>query len=189
MYNPYYREFQKLSSEFTLIVDTREHPTARFKSRMEAFENMGLKIERRALLAGDYSAILELPNGDVIDFSHHIAIERKSDMHELMCCFSEDRRRFERELERAKNVGCNLHIVTEEGSYVDMLNGTFASYISPKAAIGTYHAFQTRYGAHFEWVTPETFPHYVFNLLRIYIMEYLMNHYPNGECLRKVSSS
>jgi len=175
-----YRMLKYISTHYDLIVDTREKINPRYESRMESFKRMGFIPVRRKLFAGDYSAVVKLPHS-IIDYSMQLAVERKMDMEELVVCLSTDRKRFEAELERAHDYGCKLYVVTEGGSYADLVTGNYRNQVDPKLAIATYHAFEQRYGCHFVFVLPGAFPIFVHETLRRYIMDDLMEKCKKGE--------
>lgn len=183
MYCKYYNEYRALAEHFTIIVDTREQPNQRFMDRMAAFESMGIKVEHQALNVGDYSAIVTLSNGRVVDFTDKISIERKMDIKELIYCFTTERDRFENELLRAQAAGCNLYVATESGCYDDLVSGNYPNQVSPKVLVNTYHTYEERYDANFQWLSPKTFPTFTYQTLRRFILDYLMTTYPNGEIL------
>ena len=72
----------------TLLVDTREQPTARFAQRMAAAR---LPYTRKKLDFGDYSARCTLEDGRELDLSGSVAIERKMNLDELCQCYTRDR--------------------------------------------------------------------------------------------------
>lgn len=171
---------QYISTNYDLIVDTREQINPRYESRMESFKRMGVTPVRRKLFAGDYSAVTHTPGGDV-DYTQKIAIERKMDIEELLVCLSTDRKRFEAELKRAHDKGCRLYVVTESGSYADIAAGNYRNQVDPKTALATYHAFEQRYGCHFVFVPPGAFSIFVHETLRRYIMDDLMAQFNAGK--------
>lgn len=183
MYCKFYKEYCELADNFTVIVDTREQPNERYDSRIKAFDSLGIEHERQTLDVGDYSAIVTLPNGRVLDFTDRVSIERKMDIEELIQCFTSERERFENELLRAKNSDCKLYVATESGCYDDLVKGNYQKQASTRGVLGTYHTYEERYNANFQWVTPDTFPTFVYHTLRRFILDYLMTNYPNGDIL------
>ena len=180
MTNDVFRMLQYISTNYDLIVDTREQITPRYEARMKSFQRMGLTPVRRKLFAGDYSAIAKTPDG-TIDYTECIAIERKMDMEELVTCLSSDRDRFKAELERAHKSGCRLYVVTEGGSYADLAAGNYRNEMDPKQALATYHSFEQRYNCQFVFVPQGCFPIFVHETLRRYIMDDLTAQYYAGE--------
>lgn len=176
-----YKACKHASETFTLVVDTREKDTDRLHQRIAQFEDMGLETTRRALFAGDYSAIAKLPYGRTMDYTRRISLERKADLEELIKCFGPERKRFEMELQRAHQSGCKLYVVTESGSYADLVAGNYKNDHDVKNVLATYHAFEQRYNCNFVFVTPETFPTFVYETLRRYIMDDLCSKCKKGE--------
>ncbi len=183
MYCKFYEAYKDLSKNYIhLIVDTREQRTQRYEERIRAFEELRINgITRQKLNTGDYSGILQLPNGNILDFTDLVSVERKMSLDELLDCFATNHKRFEAELIRAKNTGCKLFVATEEGSYAQLVSGNYTRKISVDQALSCYHNFQLRYGVQFEWVTPESFARFTYETLRRFIYDYLATHYPNGE--------
>ena len=166
-----YNACKRASETFSLIVDTREQQNMRYHKRMKDFQSLGVSPHRQTLGVGDYSATVQCPDGNVIDYTDKISVERKMDLHELIICFGPERDRFEAELRRAWEQGCKLYIAIEGGSYADLVSGNYSNQHSVKNALATYHTFEKRYGCSFVFVTPESFPTFVFETLRRYIMD------------------
>ena len=166
-----YNACKRISETFNLIVDTREQQNPRYQQRMEDYQNLGVLPQRRALNVGDYSAAVHLPKGETIDYSDKLSIERKMDLRELITCFGPERDRFEAELRRAWEKGCKLYVAIEGGSYADLVAGNYPNDHKVKNVLATYHTFEKRYGCSFVFVTPETFPTFVYETLRRYIMD------------------
>ena len=82
-----------------ILVDTREQDTTSLRRRLEL---MNCPWERQKLDFGDYSAKCRLPNGEWLDLSPKVAVERKMSFDELCACFCRGRQRFTREFERAR---------------------------------------------------------------------------------------
>ena len=94
---------KRAMSTMTVLCDTREQDTPRSRKRFQA---IGVPIERTALSFGDYSV-----KCNVLDLRDRVAIERKMDLSELAHCYCQDRKRFVREFERAKEAGAKLYLL------------------------------------------------------------------------------
>ena len=75
-------------------------------------------IQEKGLKVGDYTIAVQLPNKEVINFKDKVVIERKADLNELCCNLfdkkdEEGKTRLERELERAKEQGIKVYLVSE----------------------------------------------------------------------------
>ena len=86
-------EMAAAEKNLTLLVDTREQDTKKFHERIT---QVGWPIERVALIVGDYSVKIPMPDGSSADLSDRVAIERKFSLDELCMCYTKDRARFER---------------------------------------------------------------------------------------------
>lgn len=124
-------------STMTVLCDTREQDTLRARKRLK---QIGVPIERVALSFGDYSA-----RCDVLDIQDRVAIERKMDLSELAHCYCQDRKRFVREFERAKEAGAKLYLLIENGSLDDAYSGHYRSKVHPSSFTASILAWLARY--------------------------------------------
>lgn len=128
--------------QLTLLVDTREHNTPAFRRRMK---EVNLPWERRKLDFGDYSMKVELEDGEEVDFSRDVTIERKMSLDELCQCYGKDRERFVREFQRAKEAGAKTYLLIEDGSWEKALEGSYRSRMKPQALTASLTAWLARY--------------------------------------------
>ena len=127
----------KALSTMTVLCDTREQDTLRARNRLK---QIGVPIERVALSFGDYSA-----KCDALDLRESVAIERKMDLSELAHCYCQDRKRFVREFERAKEAGAKLYLLVENGSLDEAYSRHYRSRVHPKSLIASIMAWLARY--------------------------------------------
>ena len=160
----------------TLLYDTREQPTKRLKRRLET---CGFSHERRALNVGDYSCFVTLPDGQILDFSNKVAIERKMNIDELCLCFGQQRARFEREFERAKETGTKVYLLVENDNWERIYNGRYRSQMKPKALIASINAFRTRYNMQLDFCKEETTGKLIRDILYREVKVYLEEVMPN----------
>ncbi len=165
-------EIKAALESMTLLVDTREQPTEKLKKRIEY---AGLPHERRKLDFGDYSCQCLLPDGSMLDFSSKVAIERKMHLDELCLCFGKERPRFEREFERARDAGCRIYLLVENGSWEKAYNGKYRSLLNPNALIASIDAFRARYGMQLDFCKEETTGRLLRDILYRELKEYLEN--------------
>lgn len=121
----------------SVLWDTREQDTIRARKRME---QIGVPIERVALSFGDYSV-----KCDILDLRDIVAIERKMDLSELAHCYCQDRKRFVREFERARQAGAKIYLLIEDGSWEDAYAGKYRSRMEPVALVASIQAWLARY--------------------------------------------
>ena len=143
-----------------ILVDTREQDTERARRRLKA---LPCEHRRQALNYGDYSYTFMLPDSDKYQamlsdkmISPVCAIERKMNLDELAGCFTRDRKRFEKEFERAKEHEANIFLIVENASYESLINGKYRSRFNPKAFLASVIAWQIRYGIHTIFCKEET---------------------------------
>lgn len=117
-----------------LIVDTREQAPL-------DFQGYDCQVERGTLATGDYS---------VAGLQDAAAIERKSINDLVACCMDDNRRRFEAELARGRDL--DLFAVVVEGAMEDVARHRYRSQIRPHAVLQSIMAFQVRYRVPFIWV-------------------------------------
>lgn len=166
--NPF--ELRESLENITLLVDTREQATKRLQDRIE---NTGFFYKRKKLDVGDYSCECKLPSGEVIDFSNKVVIERKMNLDELCLCFGRERKRFEREFERAKEKGCKVYLLVENANWEKAYNGKYRSLLTPNALIASLNAFRVRYGMQIDFCKEETTGKLIRDILYRELKEYL----------------
>ena len=124
-------------SSMSVLWDTREQDTPRARRRMDL---IGVPIERVALSFGDYSV-----KCNVLDLRDRVAIERKMDLTELAHCYCQDRKRFIREFERAKEAGAKLYLLVENGSLDAAYSGHYRARVHPSSLTASMLAWLARY--------------------------------------------
>lgn len=164
--------FDVMSSleSMTLLVDTREQPTQNLQRRISI---SGLPAERKKLEAGDYSCKCKLPDGTELDFSNMVSIERKMSIDELCMCFGSQRKRFEREFQRAAAAGIKIYLIVEGGSWEKLYTGKYKSKMTPQALIASINAFRSRYGMQLDFCKAETTGKLIRDILYRELKEYL----------------
>ncbi len=123
------------------LVDTREQRTKIFDRRMEL---IGYPYERCKLDCGDYSIKCTV-DGREYSLADQCVIERKYSIDELCMCFGSERKRFEREFERAKNNGCRIYLLVEDATWEKVLAGKYRSRFNSTALTASILAWMARY--------------------------------------------
>ena len=136
-----------------ILIDTREQNTPRLRERIK---QMSSTTERKALSFGDYSAKFPLPNGEWLDLSNAVVVERKMDFDELCHCYCQDRARFEREFERAQTAGAKTYLLIENATWEKAYNGTYRSRMRPSALVASILAWLARYDCQILFCRAET---------------------------------
>lgn len=131
-----------------ILVDTREQQTARSTQRYDSF---GVPWRRQTLKYGDYTYNCILPEGTPLYEADSAleplaVVERKMSLDELAGCFGRDRKRFEREFERAQAAGSRVYLVVENGSWESIIYHRYRSRLHPNSFLASLTAWTVRYG-------------------------------------------
>jgi ERCC4-type nuclease len=145
-------EVQQALNTMTILVDTREQNTPALQQRLES---MGCQYERYKLDYGDYSAKVKLPQGE-LNLARAAVVERKMNFGELCQCYCQNRKRFEREFERAKADGAKVYLLVENGSWEAAYAGRYRSKMQPKALVASMTAWLARYNCQLLFCHPLT---------------------------------
>ena len=150
-------EIKNILDTFSIITDSREHPTPQSEKRYQAF---GVSYQRGKLDYGDYTFNFILNNEPFYDVTKPIypciSIERKESLNELASCFTHSRKRFQAEMERAKEHGARIFLLTENASWESLINGRYKSKLNPKAYFASITAWMIRYGLQVIFCKEET---------------------------------
>lgn len=130
-------EVKRQLSNMVCLVDTREQDTMRARKRLAS---IGLPVERVTLPFGDYSARCEC-----LDLRDAVVIERKMDLDEIAHCYCQDRKRFEREFERARTSNAKIYLLIENANWEKAYAGVYRSQMKPEALIASMTAWLARY--------------------------------------------
>lgn len=163
-------EIDRALKTFTILVDSREQDTARSRERYRAF---GVPYERCKLDFGDYSAKVTDDDGNEISLCNRLSVERKMNLDELCNCFCRDRKRFEREFLRAKEIGAKIYLLIEGATWENAYVGKYRSQMHPAALIASMTAWLARYNCQLIMCKEETSGKLIRDLLYREMKEYL----------------
>jgi len=139
-------EVEDILKTFRIIIDNREHQTAKAKRRYKSF---GVPTQKATLDYGDYCWNATIDDSPRYDISGRVApaccIERKMSLDELAMCFTSGRRRFKREFERAKKNGARMYLLVENGSWEGIILHRYRSKFHPHAFLASLAAWMVRY--------------------------------------------
>ncbi|WP_099206209.1 ERCC4 domain-containing protein [Scatolibacter rhodanostii] len=165
-------EIKYALEHITILVDTREQDTSKFRKRLKA---MQFPYERKKLNFGDYSVKCRLPDGTDMDFSNIVCVERKMSLDEMASCFGTERKRFTKEFERAKQAGAKLYLLIEDASWEKAYEGAYRSKMHPSAFTASMQAWLARYNCQLLFCTPETSGKLIGDILYREVKERLEN--------------
>lgn len=132
-------EAEECLKNIVFCIDTREQRTASLDKRMEYLQ----PCVRETLLAGDYTAKTQLPDGSW--FYLPVAIERKMSLTEIAGNFCRDRKRFRAEFNRARDAEIRLYILIERSSWENAYAGAYRSQMKPQSMIASLVTWMARY--------------------------------------------
>ena len=144
-------EIDDVMKTFTVIIDSREQETERARIRYRQF---GCPYRREKLDFGDYGATLYFPDGKqrIIPTK----IERKMNLTEICGNFTQERERFTREFERAKEAQEKIVILIENASWEAVYAGKYRSQMHPNALAASMLAWLARYDCQMVMCKSET---------------------------------
>lgn len=139
-------EIENILQTMTIIVDTREQPSARAEQRYKSFN---VPYTRQKLEYGDYTYNFEI-NGEPHFPTNHfilpdVMIERKKDLEELSQCFCRDRKRFEAEFQRAKQQNASIYLLIEDGNMEKLMHGRYKTKFNSKSFLGSLVSWSIRF--------------------------------------------
>lgn len=151
-------DIKKCLESMSIIVDSREQDTAKARKR---YQDFGCVHERGKLNYGDYTFNFLGPNCTPLHdtrepINPYVAIERKMSIGELCQCFGSERKRFEREFNRAAQKGGKIYLLVENASWEKFYNGSYRSKFHPNALVASTLGWSTRYGFQIVFCRPET---------------------------------
>ena len=140
-------EIEACLESMEILVDTREQPGARASKRYASF---GCPSKRHTMAYGDYTYNFTLPSGELLFERFGTAegdciIERKMNLEELSGCLCQQRDRFRREFEKAKEHGSTIYLLVEDASWEKIINHGYKTKFNPKAYLATLTAWTVRY--------------------------------------------
>lgn len=124
----------------TIIIDTREkkynHITSFFLTNNIPFKHAKLDF-------GDYA---------IEGYQNILVIERKASIDEISGNFFKNRKRFENELQRAKDSNCRIKVLLETGNLKQIMEGCYKSNAKPESFVATLKSFEYRYNTSFDFI-------------------------------------
>ena len=120
-----------------IVADTREQDTSMARAR---YRRMGVPVVRQKLNCGDYSA-----QCDRLSLVDKVVIERKMDLNELSQCFCQQRGRFVREFERAREAGIKTYLLIENASLDAAYRHQYQTKMDSRAMVASIFAWLARY--------------------------------------------
>ena len=143
----------QILKDIIIIIDSREKENFYI---IDWFDSKGIKYIERKLEYGDYSfycpPIPEIGFDEQTSFEKIIIIERKADLSELSGNLSQQRDRFERELERSLSDKAKFILMVENGSWDKIIEHRYRTDFNEKSYLASLFSFSHRYNIQVQFV-------------------------------------
>ena len=149
-----------------ILVDTREQDTEALQQRLST---LGHPYRREALESADYGVEYDTADGTTVRLP--VAIERKMSLDELATCFTSDRERFFREMERLFEAGIKTYLLVEKASWEKVQKGDYRSKMGASSMLGSLLWWSVHYNFHIIFCKQATSGWLIGNILRYEVCE------------------
>ena len=93
-----------------------------------------------------------------------------------------ERKRFEREFERARQSGAKVYLLVEDGSWEDAYSGKYRSRMSPESLVASIQAWLARYNCQVIFCQPKTTGRLIHDILYRELKERLEGLPDESDC-------
>ena len=149
-----------------ILVDTREQDTEALQQRLST---LGYPYRREALDSADYMVEYKTADGTTVRLP--VAVERKMSLDELATCFTSDRERFFREMERLFEAGIKTYLLVEKASWEKVQKGDYRSKMGASSMLGSLLWWSVHYNFHIIFCKQATAGWLIGNILRYEVCE------------------
>lgn len=149
-----------------ILVDTREQDTEALQQRLST---LGHPYRREALESADYGVEYDTADGTTVRLP--VAVERKMSLDELATCFTSDRERFFREMERLFEAGIKTYLLVEKASWEKVQKGDYRSKMGASSMLGSLLWWSVHYNFHIIFCKQATSGWLIGNILRYEVCE------------------
>lgn len=170
-------EIEQSLKTIVILVDTREK---RWEHIRAALDGLGCPYSSQKLDFGDYSYRYTRPDGTEIDCRDRISIERKASLDEICGNFTYGRERFEREFQRAKAKGAEVHLLIEDANWGKIKNHMYLSRLHPAALQGNLLSWVFRYDLRLWFNTTALAGEFIYRLFRYHLRNQLQGEMEEG---------
>ena len=170
-------EIEKSLKSIVIQVDTREKKRGHIRA---ALEELGCHYVSQKLDFGDYSYRYTRPDGTEEGCSGQIAVERKANLDEICGNFTYGRDRFEREFQRAREKGAEVHLLVEDANWGKIKNHMYLSRLNPAALQGNLLSWVFRYDLRLWYNTTALAGEFIYKLFRYHLRNKLQQEMEEG---------
>ena len=138
----------RVNFEYKILIDTRERE---LKHIMDKLEANNIPVQHIGLVVGDYRIQATSLDGNQMNYSPRICIERKANINELISNLlgekdQHGKTRLHREIDRSLDSKTKLVILIEDLDwYNKLLRGDYISQVNPKAIRGMIMSLEAKY--------------------------------------------
>lgn len=142
-----YLDIKACLESMSILIDNREQPSERAERRYKTF---GCPYRKQTLDYGDYTFNFVLPDGrelysPEVSVKPSVVIERKMSLEELSGNLAQNRKRFEKEFQKAADNKASVYLLVEDSTWKDIYAGHYKTRFRKESYIASLTAFQARY--------------------------------------------
>lgn len=128
-------EIESCLKSMQILIDSNEQQTELARRR---YSDFSVPYLRQKLDYGDYTYNFTLPDGTLRHKEEErvfgdVVIERKMSLTELSGNLCQEKKRFKREFQRAKDHGAKIYLLVEDASWERLICGRYSTKFHPNA--------------------------------------------------------
>ena len=138
----------RVNFDYKILIDTREKQLEHIMDKLKAND---ISVQHIGLVVGDYRIQATALDGNQMNYSPRVVIERKANLNELIANLlgekdQHGKTRLHRELQRSLESKTKLIIMIEELDwYNKLLRGDYISQVNPKAIRGMVLSLEAKF--------------------------------------------
>ena len=128
-------EIENCLKSMQILIDSNEQQTEQAQRR---YSDFSVPFSRQKLDYGDYTYNFTLPDGQLLfppdqRICGNVVIERKMSLTELSGNLCQEKARFKREFQRAKEHRAKIYLLVEDASWEKLIHGRYGTRFHPNA--------------------------------------------------------
>lgn len=130
-----------------ILIDSNEQPTEQAQRR---YSDFSVPYSRQKLDYGDYTYNFQLPEGRLRHDPDQriygdVVIERKMSLTELSANLCQEKARFKREFQRAREHNAKIYLLVEDASWEKLIAGRYNTKFHPHAYLASLLGIMAEY--------------------------------------------
>ena len=159
---------EKIIKHLIIIIDTREQENSHIT---EFLDKKKIPYIVKKLNFGDYSCMIkaneELGLLQDVSLENSFAVERKNSLEEISNNITNKRTEFENEFLRAKEKGCKINLVIENGSWLKIAQGKYNTKTNTNSFYNSLLSFSDKYNLNIDYVPKELTALHILKIFQI----------------------